>query len=247
VTEAEPGAAGLRLLRLAAFLSTFDRFVVAPMLVTIAAALGAPLAEAALTASLYYLLYGLMQPAWGMLSDRLGRVRVMRLALLGALIGGLLSAAAPNLAALTAARALTGGFFAAVIPTSLVYIGDTVSVEDRPRELADLMAGTAVGLALAVVGAGVAASLGAWRLAFALPALSSPPARRCLPLDVEEIARHQGLGRGEARKTIGSKQSSLETLPRGGRFEPPVPPRAAFLGHEPRLPCSQVPCPSIGS
>ncbi len=32
---------GLRLLQLAAFFSSFDRFVVAPMLVTIAAALGA--------------------------------------------------------------------------------------------------------------------------------------------------------------------------------------------------------------
>jgi predicted MFS family arabinose efflux permease len=37
---------GLRLLQLAAFFSSFDRFVVAPMLVTIAAALGASLAEA---------------------------------------------------------------------------------------------------------------------------------------------------------------------------------------------------------
>jgi hypothetical protein len=37
-----------------AFFSAFDRFVVAPMLVTIALALGAPLAEVAATASLYY-------------------------------------------------------------------------------------------------------------------------------------------------------------------------------------------------
>ena len=60
---------GLRLLQLAAFFSTFDRFVVAPMLVTIAAALGASLAEATATASLYYLRYGVMQPVWG---DALG-------------------------------------------------------------------------------------------------------------------------------------------------------------------------------
>jgi MFS family permease len=63
---------------MAAFFSSFDRFVVAPMLVTIAAALGASLTGVTATASLYYLLYGLMQPVWGMLSDRLGRVRVMR-------------------------------------------------------------------------------------------------------------------------------------------------------------------------
>jgi hypothetical protein len=42
---------GLRLLQLAAFFSSFDRFAVAPMLVTIAAALGASLAETAAIAS----------------------------------------------------------------------------------------------------------------------------------------------------------------------------------------------------
>ena len=68
---------GLRLLQLAAFFSSFDRFVVGQMLVTIAAtAFGASLAETTATASLYYLLYGGMQPVWGMLSERLGRVRL---------------------------------------------------------------------------------------------------------------------------------------------------------------------------
>ena len=136
---------GPRLLQLAAFFSSFDRFVVAPMLVTIAAALGASLAESTATASLYYLLYGGMQPVWGMLSDRLGRVRVIRLTLFGAAVAGVMSAAAPNLAVLIAARALAGGLFAAVIPASLVYVGDTVGMDSRQKALADLMAASAVG------------------------------------------------------------------------------------------------------
>jgi len=162
----------LRLLQLAAFFSSFDRFVVAPMLVTIAAALGGSLAETTATASLYYLFYGGMQPMWGMLSDRLGRVRVIRLTLFGAAVAGVLSAAAPNLMVLIAARALAGGLFAAVIPASLVYVGDTVGMESRQEALADLMAASAVGTALATVFGGLAAYLGAWRLAFAVPALA---------------------------------------------------------------------------
>jgi predicted MFS family arabinose efflux permease len=163
---------GLRLLQLAAFFSSFDRFAVAPMLVTIAASLGASLAETTATASLYYLLYGGMQPVWGMLSDRLGRVRVIRLTLFGAAVAGVLSAVAPNLAVLIAARALAGGLFAAVIPASLVYVGDTVGMDSRQKALADLMAASAVGTALATVLGGLAAYLDAWRLAFAAPALA---------------------------------------------------------------------------
>jgi predicted MFS family arabinose efflux permease len=168
----ESSHGGLRLLQLAAFLSSFDRFAVAPMLVTIAASLGTSLAGVAATASLYYLLYGGMQPVWGMLSDRLGRVRVMRLTLFGAVFAGVISALAPNLPVLAAARALAGGLFAAVIPAALVYVGDTVGIDSRQKALADLMAASAVGTALATVLGRLAAYLGAWRLAFAAPALA---------------------------------------------------------------------------
>jgi predicted MFS family arabinose efflux permease len=113
-----------------------------------------------------------MQPVWGMLSDRLGRVRVIRLTLLGAAVAGVLSAAAPTLAVLIATRALAGGLFAAVIPASLVYVGDTVGIDSRQKALADLMAASAVGTALATVLGGLAAYLDVWRLAFAAPALA---------------------------------------------------------------------------
>jgi predicted MFS family arabinose efflux permease len=163
----------LRLLRAAAFLSNFDRFTVAPMLVTIAADLRVSLTEVATVASLYYLLYGLMQPVWGMLSDRLGRVRVMQLTLLAVVVPGLLSALAPNLLVLVVGRALGGGLFSAVIPAALVYIGDTVANSFRQKALADQLAAGAVAIALATAAAGLAANLGLWRLAFAAPALAS--------------------------------------------------------------------------
>ena len=163
----------LRLLRAAAFLSTFDRFTVAPMLVTVAADLRVSLAAVATVASVYYLLYGLMQPVWGMLSDRLGRARVMWLTLLAVLGPGLLSALAPNLPVLVMGRAFAGGLFAAVIPAALVYIGDTVPISFRQKALADQLAASAVATALATGAAGLAAYLGLWRLVFAAPVLAS--------------------------------------------------------------------------
>lgn len=163
----------LRLLRAAAFLSTFDRFTIAPMLVTIAADLRITLAEVSAAASLYFLLYGLMQPVWGMLSDRLGRVRVIRLALIGVLVPGLVSAFAPSLMVLVAARAVAGGLFAAVIPASLVYIGDAVPAGARQKALSDQLAASGVATALATALAGVAAYFGYWRLAFAAPVVAA--------------------------------------------------------------------------
>jgi predicted MFS family arabinose efflux permease len=107
-----------------------------------------------------------------MLSDRIGRVRVMRLTLYGATVAGVVSALAPNLGVLVAARALAGGLFAAVIPAALVYVGDTVGMDSRQKALADLMAASAVGTALATALGGLAAYLDAWRFAFAAPALA---------------------------------------------------------------------------
>ncbi len=173
VPETQDLKGSLRLLRAAAFLSSFDRFTIAPMLVTIAADLRVSLSEVAVAASLYYLLYGVMQPVWGILSDRLGRVRVIRLALFGVLLPGLLSSFAPNLTVLVVARALSGGLFAAVVPAALVYIGDAVPTEDRQRALSDQLGATASATALATVCAGAAAYLGLWRLAFAAPVLAS--------------------------------------------------------------------------
>lgn len=163
----------LRLLSLAAFLSTLDRFAVPPLLVGIAASFGVPLSEAAPVASGYFLLYGCSQLFWGMLSDRLGRVVLMRLAFVGAAACGVLSALAPTLWLLVLARTLTGGFFGAVIPTTLVYVGDTVPLAARPKAFADLSGANAVAIVAATLGAGLAASLVSWRAGFLLPAVGA--------------------------------------------------------------------------
>ncbi len=183
-------------LSVAAFISSFDRFAVSPMLVLIADDLGVSLSGAVAAASGYYLAYGLTQPLWGLLSDRLGRVRVMRWALFGAAVAGAVSALMPVLATLVVARVVTGACFGAVIPTGLTYVGDTVRAEVRQRALTDLMAAAALGTALATGLGGVVAGLVNWRVAFTVPAvfaLICAVALRALP----EPPRHEGNdGRG---------------------------------------------------
>lgn len=153
----------LRLLQAAALTSTCDRFAIAPLLVVIALDLGASLAAVAGVASGYFLAYGLMQPVWGLISDRIGRVRVMRIALLGAAVSGVGSVLAPNLLVLGLTRAVAGGCFAALIPATLVYVGDAWPVAVRQRPLSDVLAASSLGVAAATAGAGLLADLVGWR------------------------------------------------------------------------------------
>ncbi|GAA3650847.1 hypothetical protein GCM10022224_012090 [Nonomuraea antimicrobica] len=186
-------------LSVSSFVSSFDRFAVSPMLVLIAADLGVSLSAAVAAASGYYLAYGLTQPLWGLLSDRFGRVRVMRWALFGAAVAGAASALMPVLGALVVARVVTGACFGAVIPTGLTYVGDTVHQSVRQRALTDLMAAAALGTALATGLGGVVAGLVDWRVAFTVPAacaLACALALRSLPEPPRQEERAgQGVGR----------------------------------------------------
>ncbi len=161
----------LRLLQVASLTSSFDRLMIAPMLVVIAADLDRSVEAVSRAAATYFLGYGIAQICWAMVSDRLGRVRTMRLALAFAAVFGLASAAVPGVGWLVVARGLTGACFAAAIPSALVYIGDTVPVKVRQAPLTDLMTSTAVGMTLATVGAGALADFTDWRVAFALTAV----------------------------------------------------------------------------
>lgn len=155
----------------AAFVSSFDRFAISPLLVLVATQLGVTLAQSLTVASAYYLAYGVSQPLWGALSDRFGRIRLMRATLIAAALAGVFATIAPTLTMLIIARTLAGAFYGAIVPTSLTYVGDTVDETHRQPALADLMAVIAVGTASATALAGVLADFANWRIVFAIPAV----------------------------------------------------------------------------
>jgi YNFM family putative membrane transporter len=170
-TVSPEAARSLRLLQVGSLTSNFDRLMIAPMLVVIAVDLHQSVEKISQAAATYFLCYGIAQVCWAVVSDRLGRVRTMRLALLLAMIGGLASAVVPDIGWLVVARGITGACFAAAIPGALVYIGDTVPVRIRQAPLTDLMTSSAVGMTLATVAAGAIADYASWRVAFALTAV----------------------------------------------------------------------------
>lgn len=154
----------LRRLQAAAFVSSYDRFITPVLLLPIAADFDVSLVLMSTAATLYYLLYGLMQPVWALISDRLGRIAVVRLALAVAAVAGAVCAAAPGPVVVITARAVSGAVLAGVIPASLVWVGEALPGDER-RGTSSLMGGIYLGtLVASVVGAG-AAYVDQWRAA----------------------------------------------------------------------------------
>jgi predicted MFS family arabinose efflux permease len=165
--------APIRLLQMNAFVSILDRFAMPPMLIAIAADLDVPLSAVVQAAGAYFLAYGLSQPLWGVVSDSLGLVRTMRLALVVAGLAAVAAAFAWTPLALGLARGVGGAFFGAAYPAGIIYVGDTVPSDRRQRELTRLMVGWACGTALASVGAGMVAQLFTWRAVFVVTGLGA--------------------------------------------------------------------------
>jgi MFS family permease len=206
-TEARPSAIGL--LQRAAFVATFDRFAMPPMLIAIAYDLGAPVGSVVRAAGAYFLAYGLSQPLWGAVSDRFGRVATMRMTMLLAGICSIASAASGTVLLLALARGLAGGLFGATYPAALIYLGDTVRADIRQRDVARLMVGVALGTALASVGAGIVAGLLSWRVMFVLTGLAALVLAARLGALAEPAREHHG---GTFLRPIGYVGRSPVTL-----------------------------------
>lgn len=172
--DATSGAeSSIRLLQLTAFVSTLDRFAMPPMLLAMAHDLDVPLSQVVQAAGAYFLAYGLMQPVWGMVSDWLGIVRTLRVALVLSAVMTAASALAWSALGLGLFRCFAGGFFGAAFPSALIYLGDTVPAARRQSEITRLMVGVALGTALASAGAGALAHLTSWRIAFLLTGIAA--------------------------------------------------------------------------
>jgi len=159
-----------RVLYLGPFAVMADRFAVAPLLIPIAVSFHVSLAAVSGVASLYYLAYGLMPPAYGVLADRFGRVRVIRGALVGTAVADVLSVLSPNLTALLVARFITGGLACGVMPATLVYLADRFPFTVRQQAITNVLVFVALGTAAGTLGAGLIAHVLSWRVFFLIPA-----------------------------------------------------------------------------
>lgn len=151
---------------LCAFAAAFDNFAMTPLVRAIAVDLKVELHEATAVASAYYLAYGLMQVPWGLASERLGRVTVMRLALAAGTIGAVASVLSSTLQGLLVARFIAGAGMAAVVPAVIAWLGDALPLSERVKAATEMNAYYALGAASGVLGAGLLADDFGWATGF---------------------------------------------------------------------------------
>lgn len=154
----------LALLFTLAFLVSVDLRILAPVLPSISESLGSPPGIVGLAMTTYALAYGTGQLFYGPLSDRRSRIAVVRAAGLGFSACTVLSALSVTTWQFIVARLLAGGFAGAVIPLTLVFIGDTVEYDRRQVVLGHFSAVTSAALAFSASIGGTIAHFVSWRL-----------------------------------------------------------------------------------
>jgi len=152
----------------AAFMVSADARVIEPLLHVIADQFHTTVGDAAIVSSAYTLPYGLFQLVYGPLGDRIGKLRVMAMALIFFSVGTAACAFVPNLFLFAVLRFLTGMAAAAIIPLSLAYIGDKSTYETRQASLGKFMSALMLGQILSVTIGGIFGQYISWRSIFIL-------------------------------------------------------------------------------
>jgi len=101
-------------------------------------------------------------PVWGGISDRIGRKPVLSIGIFGYALSTFLFGISTQLWMLYAARALSGLLSSAAVTTSMAYVSDTTSEEQRAGGMGKLGAAMALGV---ILGPGIGGWLGAESLA----------------------------------------------------------------------------------
>lgn len=150
----------------AAALIFFQGYMIAPLIPRLAEVFQVPEQRIGLIVPAYMIAYGISTLIYGLLSDRLGRGRVIRVSLLAFIILTALTATAQSADQMVGWRLLTGLGASGVVPMSLALVGDLYPQNQRGRALGLLFAAMEGGMAFgSTVGAILEPFVG-WRILF---------------------------------------------------------------------------------
>lgn len=165
----------LRALVAVTFLVFFQAYMVAPLIPRLAEVFAASPTTVGLAVPAYLLPYGVATLVWGILSDRIGRSRVMLGSLAAFLVFVPLTASAGSVLELIGWRLAAGLGASGIVPVALALVGDLYPYEKRGRPLGWLFGAMAGGMAVgAPLGALLEPVLG-WRGVFLLVGVLTVP------------------------------------------------------------------------
>jgi predicted MFS family arabinose efflux permease len=195
--KANNSPVSLGLLGAAAFIVVADVRVIDPLLHIIADEFQVGIGSAAVIISAYTIPYGFFQLFYGPLSDRIGKLKVITLTLFAFAVGTTACAFVPNILFLTLLRFLTGIVAAGVIPSTLAYIGDNFSYQQRQAAIGKYISALVLGQILGGSLGGVFGEYISWRgvfLVFGIVSLSIAAMlwRKISHLPSEPLAKNQG-------------------------------------------------------
>jgi multidrug resistance protein len=156
----------LATLALAVYFVGAVEFMLAPMLTPLASAFAAKPADIAWLVSAYAVSYAVLAPLIGLLSDRIGRRRLLLPALALFAADALAVAFAPSLVFAIVARILGGAAGAALTPTAFALIAETVPEERQAGAMGLVLFGLTLGIATGPIFAGLLTDAFDWQAPF---------------------------------------------------------------------------------
>lgn len=156
----------LRTLALTTFLIFFQAYMVAPLIPQLAHKFGSSEQFIGLMVPAYMIPYGLSTLFFGLLSDRLGRRRIMYFSLTAFIVLTVLTATAQSATQFLLWRLLTGLGTSGVVPLALALMGDLFPYEQRGRPLGWLFGAMAGGMAFGSSFGVILVPFIGWRMLF---------------------------------------------------------------------------------
>ncbi|MBL3822628.1 MULTISPECIES: MFS transporter [Bacillus cereus group] len=156
----------IRILAIVAFFVGLDSLLVAPLLPVITETISIPDGSGGLLITIYALCYGITAPVFGMMSDRVGRKRMIIIGFIIFSISTFCTGLAKSFEILLLFRGLTGLSGAMIMPSIFALVGDKVTYESRGKAMGTIM-GAMVGST--VIGVPIGAFLsevGNWQWTF---------------------------------------------------------------------------------
>ncbi|MDD0817586.1 MFS transporter [Bacillus cereus] len=156
----------IRILAIVAFFVGLDSLLVAPLLPVITETISIPDGSGGLLITIYALCYGITAPVFGMMSDRIGRKRMIIIGFIIFSISTFCTGLAKHFEILLLFRGLTGLSGAMIMPSIFALVGDKVTYESRGKAMGTIM-GAMIGSTVIGVPIGAFLSeIGNWQWTF---------------------------------------------------------------------------------